>query len=124
MTILGIRFPFQKGTTKFPAQSTDDDVIADNIRRTLQTPRGLRVMRPNQGSDAWSFVFENVGPLLRARIDHDVRRSLAVGEPRAKVLLVGVHEELDADGKRQVIVEIAYSVNSNVTKTAVPFTAP
>lgn len=124
MTILGIKFPFQKGTTKFPAQSVDDEVIADNISRILQTPRGSRVMRPNQGSDAWSFVFENVGPLLRARIDHDVRRALAVGEPRAKVLLVDVHEEVTTNGKRQVIVEIAYSVNSNVTKTAVPFTAP
>ena len=124
MTIIGIKFPFQKGSTKFPAQSFDDDVIADNITRILLTPRGSRVMRPNQGSDIWSFVFDNVGALLRARVDREVRRSIAAGEPRVRVLAVNVHEEVTANGQTLVIVEVAYMVNGNVTKTAVPFVKP
>lgn len=124
MTIIGIKHPFQKGSTSFPAQSTDDDVIRNNIIRTLTTPRGSRVMRPSQGSDIWNFVFENRGPLLRARINAEVRRALAIGEPRITVIQVLVSEKTSAGGQDVIQVDVMYRVNANVQKVAVPFVIP
>ena len=124
MTILGFKSPFQKGSTSFPAQSTDDDVIRDNIIRILMTMKGSRVMRPNIGSEAWGFIFENKGPLLRARIDNDVRRALAFGEPRVTVVMVTAKDKVLATGQELVIVEITYMVNGNMSQVAVPYVKP
>lgn len=126
MTILGISFPFGRSATSLPAGSVDDDVIADNIQRILLTPRGSRVMRPGTGSDMFGFVFENTGPVLRARIDNEVRRALAAGEPRAEVLFVGVEERaiLADPGGTEVVVDVNYRVNLEVRRTSVVFSGP
>lgn len=125
MAILGIKFPFGRSTTSLPAGASDDDVIADNIQRILLTPRRSRVMRPDSGSDMFAFVFENTGPVLRARIDNEVRRALGAGEPRAEVLFVGVEEQeiLSAPGGIQVVVDVEYRVNMEVRRTAVVYSA-
>ena len=104
-----------------PATATDDDVIADNIRRIMLTRRGSRVMRPSAGSNVQDFVFESVGPVLRARIDNEVRRSIGEGEPRAQVLSVNVFEEttLSANNQKEVVVEVVYRVLAEVRKTVV-----
>lgn len=121
MTIRGLAFPFGTSFSSLPAASTDDDVIADNIRRILLTRRGSRVMRPSTGSNVIDFVFENIGPVLRARIDDEVRRALSEGEPRAQVLEVRVFEqETFATGRQvEVIVDITYRVLAEVRRTAV-----
>lgn len=120
MSILGIAFPFQKGATEFPAKATDDDVIEQNIQRILLTRRGERVMRPGSGSDTMSFVFENVGPTLQARINREVRRALAEGEPRVVVRRVQSGERPNQDtGGTQVIVVVTYEVGGQIQKTAV-----
>lgn len=111
MTIRGIAFPFGRSATSFPATRTDDDVIRDNIRRILQTPRGSRVMRPGVGSDVFLFVFESIGPVLRARIDNEVRRALAEGEPRVTVLFVGIQEVPQRQGGVELVVTVEYEVN-------------
>ena len=118
MSILGIAFPFQKGSTEFPRQKVDDDVIEDNIRRILLTRLGERVMRPRSGSDTMSFVFESVGSVLRARISREVRRALAEGEPRIQVERVQVLEREDRATKgRQIFVLITYRVQGQIKKT-------
>lgn len=121
MTIRGIAFPFGRSSTSFPATRTDDEVIADNIKRILQTPRGSRVMRPTVGSDTFHFVFESVGPVLRARLDHEVRRALAEGEPRVTVLFVSVEEISQPQGGTEVQVTVEYEVNRRPGIVAVGF---
>lgn len=124
MTIRGIAFPFQKGTTSFPLTRTDADVVEDNIRRILETRKGERPMRPGAGCSVYDFVFENVGVLLNARVDHEVRRALAEGEPRASVLKVTVGEERRQDESTNMIVLVAWSFRREVRQTAVKYTAP
>lgn len=121
MTISGISFPFTKGTTSFPAGATDEDVIADNIKRLLQTTQGARVMRPATGSGVIRFTFESMGPILNARISHEVRRAIADGEPRASVLSVNVVEEERRDGDRNVVVTVNYEVNLRPGSVTVSF---
>lgn len=120
MTILGIAFPFRGSSTSFPAVAEDADVIADNIERIIQTPRGSRVMRPDAGSDTYSFIFENSGPLLRARIDNEVRRAISAGEPRARILQVFVTERDLAEG-REILVEVMFEVVGVVRRASVTF---
>lgn len=120
MTIRGIAFPFQRSSFGLPAPRTDEDVVADNISRILQTPRGSRVMRPEAGSDTYSFLFENSGPLLRARIDNEVRRALAAGEPRARVLFVEVNEREIDDGT-EIVVDVTFEVVGVVRRASTAF---
>jgi phage baseplate assembly protein W len=124
MTIRGISFPFRGSTTSFPAEATDNDVIRDNIVRILQTMKGSRVMRPASGSNTWAFVFENTGPVLNARMDHEVRKAIADGEPRANVLNVGVSEEDRSDGGINIVVTVTYVVNLDVQQAQVSFYQP
>lgn len=120
MALVGIAFPFQKGATEFPAKVTDDDVIEQNIQRILLTRRGERVMRPGSGSDTLSFVFENAGPTLQARINREVRRALAEGEPRIRVQRVQSGERRNQlSGGREVVVVVTYEFNGQVNQTAV-----
>jgi len=124
MTIKGISFPFRRGTFSFPATAEDNDVIRDNIIRIMQTISGERVMRPTSGSKVLTFVFENTGPVLNARIDHEVRRAIAEGEPRANVVDVRLTEESRNDGGINIIVLVTYKVNLDVQQVAVQFTQP
>lgn len=120
MTIRGIAFPFTKDASSLPARRTDDDVIEDNIRRILLTPRGSRVMRPATGSNMYRFVFQSTGVVLRNQIDLEVRRAIADGEPRVVVIQTIVREIERPEG-REVRVDIVYEVNREVKKTALVF---
>lgn len=121
MTIRGISFPFTVSTTSLPEKSEDDDVVADNILRILHTRLGERVMRPELGSKVLDFVFENVGPVLRARMDFEVRRAISQGEPRATVLNVYTYETIVAGGDTVVNVEVIYEVQGNLQKLSTSF---
>ena len=115
---IGIAFPFSRTSTAFPATSSGDDAVADNIRRILLTPLGSRVMRPALGSLVMSMVFENTGALLTARITAETRRAIAVGEPRASVVSVNVTES-----DEEITVDVEYEVRGRRGSTAVVFTS-
>jgi len=121
VTIIGIGFPFQKGSQSFPETKTDVDVVEDNIRRILSTRKGERPMRPEEGSNVYDFVFESIGALLNARMDNEVRQSLARGEPRATVLGVYVTEELRPDGASNLVVTIDWAFNREYRQTAITY---
>ena len=118
--IRGIAFPFSRSDLGLPAPQTDEDVIADNIVRILHTPRGSRVMRPDAGSDVYAFVFESVGPLLRARIDYEIRRAITAGEPRARILAVDVSERDTGDGI-EVLVDVAFEALGTIRRASTAF---
>ena len=78
-------------------------------------------MRPDIGSKVLDFVFENTGPVLRARMDFEVRRAIAQGEPRATVLNVYTYEEVVAGGETVVNVEIIYEFQGNLQNVSTSF---
>lgn len=121
MTILGIAFPFQAGSTSFPAVSTDADVVEDNIMRILLTTPGERPMRPGVGCQIYSFIFENMGSVLNARVDHEVRRAIGAGETRARVVFTQVREDTLPNKDKNTIVDVWWEFNSEVRHTAVPY---
>lgn len=123
MAIIGIAFPFSKGTTSLPDTKTEADVVEDNIIRILLTRKGERPMRPDDGCGVWNFVFDNTGALLAARIDFEVRRSISQGEPRATILHVGVRELTRSDGDKNVVVDLGWEFNREYRQTAITYTS-
>jgi phage baseplate assembly protein W len=121
VTIRGIAFPFTIGSTSLPEKADDDDVVADNILRILHTRLGERVMRPEIGSKVLDFVFENTGPVVRARMDFEVRRAISQSEPRATVVNVYTYEEIVAGGDTVVNVEVIYEVQGNLQQVSTSF---
>lgn len=122
-TTRDLAFPFNRSETEFPASKEDTDVIADNIRRILLTRAGERVMRPQVGSKIYDFVFQSVGPVLRARIGAEVRRAIEQNEPRVRVVAVRSveRESKSVRGAREVVVEVTYEVNQELGQVAVAF---
>jgi len=78
-------------------------------------------MRPEIGSKVLDFVFENTGPVLRARMDFEVRRAIAQSEPRATVLNVYTYEQIVAGGDTVVSVEVIYEVQGNLQQVSTAF---
>lgn len=112
MSIRGIAYPFRREALSFPATVEGDRVVMDNVRRIIETRRGTRVMRRSLGSDVWLFVFENIGPVMLARLDHEVRRAISEGEPRATVLSVTARQNASSDGTmNETVVFVDIEVN-------------
>lgn len=107
----GMAFPFQKGATGLPAAAGDADLIKQSLIQIIQTGRGERVMRPNFGSGAMSFVFEPNDIMLQTLISSDIGSAIATWEPRVLVRNIIVTK----DGDDQVLVTINYFVPSTNT---------
>jgi len=101
----GIKFPFQKGGTSFPKAATDSELIQDSLVQLILTMVGERVMRPEFGTNALAFIFENnddvLGNLLRAEIQGVVARY----EPRIRLTDIGVTQR-----DSEVLITISYIV--------------
>jgi len=87
---VGFAFPFQKGPTGFPAQATDNDLIQQSLIQLVLTGRGERIMRPDVGSNAYGFVFENNEAPLQVLIQQEVRNVITKYEPRVILQAVSV----------------------------------
>ena len=115
----GILFPFQRGTTSFPAAATDDDLIKASIVQLLMTSAGERVMRPDLGSSVHNMIFENNDVVLANLARAEVQGVLAKFEPRVQVLDVQIEQQESA-----VILTIVYVVLSTRKTSAVSIGVP
>lgn len=103
--VIGISFPFRKENGEFPKRAINIDAVKSDLISLFETPIRSRVMRPTFGSNKEILVFESTGPLLRARIERNIRQTIINNEPRVEVVAVNVEEE-----KTQVIATILYVV--------------
>lgn len=97
-TFKGIQFPFQKGTTSFPAKTEDADLIRQSIIQILLTEPGERLMRPDFGSGLMSRVFDNNNEVLASLLQAEVFSAIGRWEPRAIV------QSVDTQRKDSTIV--------------------
>ena len=105
-TYRGLSFPFRASSLGFPAPSEDDELLWESIVSLLQTGLGERVMRPDVGSLAYSFLFENNDILLGQLIASDIAQLLARYEPRILLQSVQV-TSVDRD-RGEIVLDIAY----------------
>jgi phage baseplate assembly protein W len=120
---IGFAFPFQKGPTGFPAVSTDNDLVQQALIQLVLTGRGERIMRPDVGSNAYGFVFGNIGGPLQLLIQSEIRSVITKYEPR--VILQAVNVVFNAAtslNPSTVVITIDYIVVINQTAQQVVIT--
>ena len=119
----GIGFPFRRGGDQIPAVSTDDQLIADTIAQLILTSPGERVMRPELGSAATTFVFETNKETLAALVRSTIGNTIARYEPRVVVRSIDV-ERLDSAktsvaSKDSVLITVKYVVPATQEQNSV-----
>jgi len=108
MTIFkGIAFPFQFSAQAFPAPVTDNDLIKQSLVQIIMTSRSERVMRPDFGSDAYSYVFEPLDVNLSALIRNTISKAIGKYEPRVQLQTVTAERN-----ETLVTITVTYTVIS------------
>lgn len=101
----GMFFPFKKGSTALPEPVYDGELVKQSLQQIVLTGRNERVMRPDFGCDAYSFIHENNNDLLAELIRTEVYASVGRFEPR--VILQDVLVVRDTD-KGLVDITLVY----------------
>lgn len=118
--IRSFAFPFQKGQLAFPKLATDTDAIKASVIQIVTTMKGERVMRPDFGCNAFSYVFENNSQDFRINAEREIRQALSRWERRIRVDSVGISSD-DITEPGQILIDISYTILSTgeVTTTTV-----
>lgn len=116
----GISFPFRSSSTSFPKMSVSTQVIHDSIKALLLTSKEERVMRPDLGVNIHSYVFDNLTPIVRARIALDIKRAIEYYEPRVAVLSVDAVEGRD---DHTIVIDVVYRVAGQNIRQQIPVSA-
>jgi len=110
-TIRSFAFPFRQGDLAFPKASYDTDAIKASVIQIVTTARGERVMRPDFGCDAFSFVFENNTEEFRNNAEREIRQAISKWETRVRVDAVIVSAD-DITEPGQMLIDITYTILS------------
>jgi uncharacterized protein len=109
--IRSFAFPFRKGDLAFPKSATDTDAIKASVIQIITTMRGERVMRPDFGCNAFSYVFENNTEEFRINAEREIRTSLSRWEKRIRVEAVNITSD-DVTEPGQILIDITYTILS------------
>lgn len=90
--VIGISFPFRKEGGEFPKRAVNIEAVRSDLISLFETPLRSRIMKPTFGSNKEQLVFESTGPLLRARLERNIRQTIFVNEPRVSVVDVAIEE--------------------------------
>lgn len=109
----GLAFPFQKKDGKFPYALTSAEQVKNDLILLFKTPIHSRMMRPNEGSDAESLVFESQGELLNTQLRRSIRQTILNSGINVSVISIDFSNE-----STQTLAEIEYlifGVSDNLT---------
>ena len=67
----------ESGFGYFEPNTTTIDAVVDNLINCFSTKIGERVMRPNFGSNLYSYIFEQSVADLKSKVNNEVRRVIA-----------------------------------------------
>lgn len=106
-----LAFPYQLGTAGFPALADATNPVFQSILALLLTGTNERLMHVDMGVNLHALVFDNLTPILQARISTMVMQAIEQYEPRATVLAVDTILSTTADGvATAILVDVLYSV--------------
>jgi phage baseplate assembly protein W len=118
----GMAFPFQVGSSGLPAATSDEDLIKESLIQIVLTSKGERVMRPEFGSGAFTYVFESNDQLLSSAVRNSVANAIGQFEPRVAVQRIDVQKAKN-DGEYSyadsIIVTVYYIVLSTQNQDSV-----
>lgn len=115
----GIAFPFSKSAAALPAPAFDDDLIKQSLFQIIMTAKGERAMRPEFGSNATSFIFENNDLVLQETIRAETMSAISKFEGRVIVRSVDVLQE-----DSFVTITILYVVKSTRQEQTLEISVP
>ena len=106
---IGLAFPlkFSNGENGRLMGCTREEHIKQSIRTLLLTGNSQRVMRPDFGSRAGEYLFENINASTATLIRHEIRRTIENYEPRVELMEIKVSSSRDPG---TLIAEITYSI--------------
>ncbi len=97
------------------SKATDVDAIYRSIKLILGTAKGERLMRPDFGSELYSFLFKPLSAVNRSRMATTVKEALMAWEPRIRVLDIKV--EVSLQSSTTALVDIEFEIRASNTKT-------
>lgn len=103
----GWSYPLGTDSAGGIAMAADDRKIVQAIRFVLATAPGERPMRPGFGCGIHSFVFASADATTAGQLASEVKRSLAMWEPRIDVERVDV--SIDALDRNLMYIDIRYT---------------
>ncbi len=107
---IGFKFPLQVHPESGKiAMSAYEDDVEEAIKIILSTSIGERVMRPDFGSLAKDFVFQDSTLENKASLEKSISSSLLKFEPRIKDIVV---ESEFTGSKNEIIVNIQYVIRA------------
>lgn len=109
--IRSISFPFKKGELAFPKEAVDAAAIKASVIQIVTTQRGERVMRPDFGCNAFSYVFESTNDSFRIKTEREIRLAITKWEPRVRVEAVKISTD-DISEPGQTLITIVYTILS------------
>ena len=115
----GFAFPFQRDGVNFPKQADDDDLIRDSLVQLILTARFERLMRPDFGTNALSFVFENNDGLLAENLRTEVMNVVGRFEPRVIIRQIQTSRQ-----DTKILLTISYIVRATRQSREVQVTLP
>jgi len=117
--LVGISFPFRKENGEFPKKAVNTDAVKSDILSLFATQLGSRPMRRSYGSNASELVFESQGALLNARLQRNIKQTIANNEPRITVVGIGIEET-----NTLVTATIVYVIQGVVDRVELNFERP
>ncbi|MFA4971275.1 MAG: GPW/gp25 family protein [bacterium] len=102
-------FPFQLGKEGFPALADPDAALFCSIVALMLTGTNERLMHADMGVNIHRLIFNNMTPLLQARVASEVTQAIETFVPQAEVLAVDSRLSEKADGvETAIIVDVLY----------------
>lgn len=117
----GWKFPVNVDGKGQIAMSEHKQDIREAIRVILSTSKGERVMRPDFGCGIHDFVFASIDTSTLTLIEHSVRESLTLWEPRIEVMSVKVSTEKINEGKLMINIDYKVRTTNNPFSLVHPF---
>lgn len=120
---LGVNYPIEKGQQGYFEQTFDsldnEKVKLKNLMRTIE---GERYMQPNFGLLIHKYLFQQLTPDLKSKVENDIRKKIQFWLPNLIINKLFVDVTTDVD-RNNMQVEIDFSlVNSPDDYDVVTFT--
>ena len=82
----------------------DEDAVKESLKNLILTDRGERLMQPEVGGNIRAMLFENMTPAGLKLIEDQVRTTIEIYEPRARLQDVIVSASLDDNTVRVKVI--------------------
>ena len=102
-------------TNGYKLTETIKEVVKQNYKMLLLTMPGERIMVPKYGAGVYQFLFENLGPELRRKIETRIRQQTGQYMSYVKIKEIEIQEGSDEYGNalsNTLFIKIEYFISS------------